>query len=170
MRKILKIICTAIGFLFCLFIFAFAVDETFTITTYYPSPYGVYKTLRLYPTDDILPTVSCNNGEMYYDNSENKFYGCSNTVWVELGSGGGGGVFGGMYEIGDDSGRPSSPVIACPANRPYLPSGSFTTCHCETANPFTSDCSCPSGFTDSPLGITMERDSAWWDEFHYCWK
>lgn len=41
-----------------------ATEETITLTTYYPSPYGVYKTLRIFP--DGRP-ATCQEGELYYD-------------------------------------------------------------------------------------------------------
>ncbi len=31
--------------------------ETLKITTYYPSPYGVFNTVRLFPTDNIDPII-----------------------------------------------------------------------------------------------------------------
>lgn len=43
--------------------------ETLTIATYYPSPYGVYKVLRLYPTGDFAPGTDCSaegEGAMTY--------------------------------------------------------------------------------------------------------
>lgn len=56
--------------------------EEITITTYYPSPYGVYKNLRLYPNDDSTPGGVCtNNGEMYFDGSEQTLYLCSSGIW-----------------------------------------------------------------------------------------
>ena len=63
-----------------------------TITTYYPSPYGVYKELRLNP----IPTASqppCNDnlkGTMYYDKNKDTLYVCSkdpasgNTGWIPV--------------------------------------------------------------------------------------
>ncbi|MFH1414026.1 MAG: hypothetical protein ABIG56_04190, partial [Candidatus Omnitrophota bacterium] len=39
-------------------------QDTLTITTYYPSPHGVYRTLKLHPSPQ---PVFCNEGEMYYD-------------------------------------------------------------------------------------------------------
>ena len=63
-----------------------------TITTYYPSPYGVYKELRLNP----IPTASqppCNDnlkGTMYYDKDKDSLYVCSkdpasgNTGWIPV--------------------------------------------------------------------------------------
>lgn len=66
--------------------FCFAA-ETVTITTYYPAPYGVYNVLRLFPNDSFTPGAACaNNGEMYYDSSDNQFYYCS-TNWKPLGGG-----------------------------------------------------------------------------------
>jgi hypothetical protein len=63
-------------------------DESITITTYYPSPYGVYKQMRLYPTDDIDPTAACSNkGEMYYDDTGtpgNQLYVCDGSAWQGL--------------------------------------------------------------------------------------
>ncbi|MBU0547379.1 MAG: hypothetical protein KJ710_07545 [Candidatus Omnitrophica bacterium] len=65
--------------------------EDITITTYYPSPYGVYKNLRLYPNDDNTPAAACaNEGEMYFDNSDSKLYVCSGSpgsyTWQAEGS------------------------------------------------------------------------------------
>lgn len=47
----------------------FAEDEKVTITTYYPSPYGVYGTLRLYPK---ATPADGQTGEMYYDQGKNR--------------------------------------------------------------------------------------------------
>ncbi|MDO9572698.1 MAG: hypothetical protein Q7J37_02295 [Candidatus Omnitrophota bacterium] len=67
----------------------FAAEE-FTITTYYPSPYGVYKSLRLYPHDENVPGGVCTNeGETYFDDSDSSLYMCSGTAgaytWVVAG-------------------------------------------------------------------------------------
>jgi len=48
MSKHIRIIGIGIFFLFALFSFAFCEEETFTITTYYPSPYGSYNELTTY--------------------------------------------------------------------------------------------------------------------------
>ena len=78
-----------IGLIFCRL--SPAADQI-TITTYYPSPYGVYKELRLNP----IPTASqppCNNnlkGTMYYDKDKDSLYVCSkdptsgNTGWIPV--------------------------------------------------------------------------------------
>ena len=41
--------------------------ETITLTTYYPAPFGVYKTLRLSPS---TPVDKPKEGEIYYDEQE----------------------------------------------------------------------------------------------------
>jgi hypothetical protein len=62
-------------------------SETLTITTYYPSPYGVYRNLKLSPSN--LPTNGVDRGVMYYDNSTNKLRYYDGTVWVNITDGGG---------------------------------------------------------------------------------
>ncbi len=54
-------------------------NEQISITTYYPSPYGVYSMLRLNPRTDISPGNPCSNeGEMaYLDDPTNQVYVCS---------------------------------------------------------------------------------------------
>ena len=65
----------------CSFTFA----ETLTITTYYPSPYGVYNTLRLYPT---TRPATCQEGDLYYDSGVKGLYMCKTTgtpgVWQTI--------------------------------------------------------------------------------------
>jgi len=76
-----KVLCLAA---FAFFITSVFAEDSITITTYYPSPYGVYKTLRLYPNDSNTPGNACSNrGEMYYDDSDNQVYVC-NGVWASL--------------------------------------------------------------------------------------
>jgi hypothetical protein len=66
-----------------------AFAEDITITTYYPAPYGVYKVLRLYPSDDFTLGNACNNnGELAYDNSDNQLYICRANTWQVAGGGG----------------------------------------------------------------------------------
>jgi hypothetical protein len=73
--------------------FLFA-EESITITTYYPSPYGVYKTLRLYPYHDDTHDsgdACTNQGEMYFNDSDGKLYVCGGTTtltWQPVGDGG----------------------------------------------------------------------------------
>lgn len=63
--------------------FAAANEETLTITTYYPSPYGVYKTLRLFPNTDtgFAPDAVCSineEGAMSYDSDTKQVLVCVN--------------------------------------------------------------------------------------------
>ncbi len=68
-------------------------NETMTIVTYYPSPYGVYKNLRLFPS----PAPACNSdseGTLYYDSTVNELKLCReattfpfNFYWQTLGQG-----------------------------------------------------------------------------------
>ncbi|MEW6008344.1 MAG: hypothetical protein AB1629_01770 [Candidatus Omnitrophota bacterium] len=61
--------------------------EELTITTYYPAPFGVYRQLRLFPRDDINLLNPCNNGDMFYRNTDNQFYFCTNGSWQAGGGG-----------------------------------------------------------------------------------
>ena len=60
-------------------------QEKITITTYYPSPEGVYKSMILHPHDDFDPSGSCSDGAMYYDDSEDRGYICEGGSWQVLG-------------------------------------------------------------------------------------
>jgi len=61
----------------------FAGEEFFTITTYYPSPYGVYNELQLYPHD--VPVTLCDapekRGTLFYNSTDNQIYTCKDTGW-----------------------------------------------------------------------------------------
>ncbi len=64
-------------------------QEQLTITTYYPSPYGSYNELQLYPHSS--PVTACNattRGTMYYDSDDNQIKVCDGTSWTNLGGGG----------------------------------------------------------------------------------
>lgn len=66
--------------------FAFAA-ETITVDTYYPSPYGVYNTLWLYPHDNTDPNGGCSTrGELYFDDSDNSIYYCDGANWIAVGT------------------------------------------------------------------------------------
>jgi len=64
-------------------------NETITITTYYPSPYGVYRNLEMYPSDE--PTVGVKPGVMYFNkyNSTLLIYINSTAKWQPVGAGSG---------------------------------------------------------------------------------
>jgi len=76
-------------FLICMFaIIGFAIaqnQDSLTITTYYPAPYGVYKNLRIYPST-AAPTAGLGQGLIYFDSSSGhdhlRYY--NNTGWVEI--------------------------------------------------------------------------------------
>ena len=71
-----------------LFVFA----EEITLTTYYPSPYGSYNELQLYPH---TTTTTCNSnarGTLYYDDATNQVMFCKQTApstysWQAVGGG-----------------------------------------------------------------------------------
>ena len=61
--------------------------EQLTITTYYPSPYGVYKTLRLFPFPDCGSVGGCQNGELCTQEGTGNFYICRSSSWELVGGG-----------------------------------------------------------------------------------
>ncbi len=78
MRRILTPVLALI--LFCLPV-ALGAQESVTITTYYPSPYGVYKNLRIFPSDEAPPACNANNtGLMYFSGN---FSGDSGSSYIE---------------------------------------------------------------------------------------
>ena len=78
-RLVAVVCCTAILGGLC---FAQSSEDSLTITTYYPSPYGVYKNLRLHPSDE--PKSGVDRGVMYYNSTENKLMYRNDTTWVNL--------------------------------------------------------------------------------------
>ncbi len=65
-------------------------NESITIVTYYPSPVGSYKILRLMPTDDIDPDSDMceRKGEMFFSEKNDCLYFCdSNKKWQPVGTG-----------------------------------------------------------------------------------
>ena len=59
--------------------------ESLTITTYYPSPYGVYRNLKLNPTAEEPTGPALSRGVMYYNDSENVIKYRNNEMWVDIG-------------------------------------------------------------------------------------
>ncbi len=78
---------------FLLFFFSICIfAEDITITTYYPSPYGVYNTLRLYPNNNAAAGDACTNaGEMFYNQTSNQILFCNGSTnkWQSMAAGGG---------------------------------------------------------------------------------
>ena len=78
-----------LSFILCSLSFAQAKPkETIVIETYYPSPYGVYQRLTMYPNTDFFPGTGCTlepEGEMYYDSLTYTLYICSGGItrkWI----------------------------------------------------------------------------------------
>ncbi|PIQ89074.1 MAG: hypothetical protein COV72_04930 [Candidatus Omnitrophica bacterium CG11_big_fil_rev_8_21_14_0_20_42_13] len=58
---------------------AFAQKEEINLSTYYPSPYGVYTSLRLFPGEGAASGESCQNeGELRFSAGESKVLVCKN--------------------------------------------------------------------------------------------
>ena len=78
-------------------------NETITITTYYPSPHGVYGILTLYPRDTQPDPANSRKGDLYYDegaedptNRPEGVYVFNGSVWTLTNLGGGGGASAGL--------------------------------------------------------------------------
>ncbi len=84
-----NLLCFLISFVFIFLAVSSIYAEQFTVSTYYPAPYGVYKQLRLYPTNDYTPGAACTGykGTMYYDDSDSHMYICDGNTWQALGGG-----------------------------------------------------------------------------------
>ena len=69
--------CVVVIFVGIFFSLAFA-QETLTISTYYPSPYGNYNELQLFPHTPIVTTCDATGeGTMYYDSTANDLRVCA---------------------------------------------------------------------------------------------
>lgn len=61
--------------MFILFAVSVCLAEEITLTTYYPSPYGVYSEMRLYPKNSpSMPCDSEREGLMFYSDGSNVLY------------------------------------------------------------------------------------------------
>jgi hypothetical protein len=151
-------------------------EETVTITTYYPSPYGVYNVIRLHP-DTKAEGAECKTGELYYENTGTAtrptgLYFCNDSErWERLGYKP---QFetGGMYQNGESQ---SIAATTCP-NGPQVSSRDpiHNPC-CENTNPLNNNkCGCPDGFIAVCMEDAIEppdtdgRDRR--DETCYCYK
>lgn len=80
MRRISRYVLPV--FFFLVFFATAALAEEITITTYYPSPYGSYNELQLYPHPTPVATCnSSNKGTMYYDSDDEHMYVCNGSAW-----------------------------------------------------------------------------------------
>lgn len=69
----------------------FAEEESFTITTYYPSPYGSYNELQVYRSVTYKPVnkdtlTNPKEGEMVYNASDDSIYVYNGSSWVAQGA------------------------------------------------------------------------------------
>ncbi len=81
MKKIL--LCLILVVINCGILFA----EEITITTYYPSPYGSYNELQLFPHNPAVAACPGSTGTIYYDSIANQLFFCNGTAWTLLGGG-----------------------------------------------------------------------------------
>jgi hypothetical protein len=56
-------------------------QETVTITTYYPAPYGAYRNLRVIPSAAAPPCDAANEGSVYFSSATHKLFVCQQ-LWV----------------------------------------------------------------------------------------
>lgn len=59
----------------------FSQEESVSVTTYYPTPQGVYSRLRLMPTICTTTGICARPGEMCFDSSINQLLVCQGTTW-----------------------------------------------------------------------------------------
>jgi hypothetical protein len=126
---------TLIACLVFLFSYNFlSADESLTITTYYPSPYGSYNELSANKLiiGGFVSSVSangvahfipvdlsgaCNEGEIYYDFSEHNFKYCDNShSWKTFGGLGGALLPGSLCGMHDASG--TTILVKCSGHTP----------------------------------------------------
>lgn len=67
-------------------------QETLTITTYYPAPFGVYTNLRLFPSSQPACAVANDEGVMYFDSASHQLMVCTGDAagrynWQGVGTG-----------------------------------------------------------------------------------
>jgi hypothetical protein len=88
LRKVLAFLPLAISFIPVSSFGQTNQSETLTIATYYPSPYGVYRNIRLYPSNEPTGTA-VSRGVMYFDNAKDTLRFYNNSGWVNISSGSG---------------------------------------------------------------------------------
>lgn len=78
MKKILYIfLSTFLTIVSCFFLpVVFSAQESITISTYYPAPYGVYKNIRFYPSATAPVCDSDSEGVTYYNSTVHLLRGC----------------------------------------------------------------------------------------------
>jgi hypothetical protein len=84
MTKFLKVILVMGFFILGFSVISFSQQENIIVTTYYPSPFGVYNELRLFPHSPGSACTPATAGTMYIDSTDGLLYICNgNTAtWV----------------------------------------------------------------------------------------
>lgn len=90
MRKYIILFLIIAG-LFILAAESFSAGEDITITTYYPSPHGVFMSLRLYPNPNPIECNAATAGSMYYGDTSGTGWICREKCpgvydWVDIAS------------------------------------------------------------------------------------
>ena len=110
--------------------------DSISITTYYPSPYGVYRNLRLFPSQQPAASSAQQNGTMYYNQSTNMVYFYNGASWLPFGGGGTGWALNGTKLYNTNSGNvgigTDNPTAALEING-AVKVGMATTCDAATA-------------------------------------
>jgi len=85
MKKIIPVFVFVMSFSFLTYCFAQYGNETITITTYYPSPHGVYGVLTMYPRDTVPDNPQ--QGDMYFNSGNNTLliYANQTAEWQPVG-------------------------------------------------------------------------------------
>ena len=121
MTKRISIVSMTVFFIFTLLILSFS-QENLTITTYYPSPYGSYNELQLFPHNPPGPCVAARRGTIYYDSVDSQIKVCDGASYVSIGGGGGGGA---CTLQNPPSSTPIPPIlqVTCPGTSKLIAGG-----------------------------------------------
>jgi len=147
--------------------FAQTINETITITTYYPSPYGVYRNLQLFPSDEPpADSPALQPGVMYFNKTEEKLFIYKNSTagWVPVGGEASAGdalvnSAHSQLDCTNAGGNVTDTDVGlkqCQFNAAVCPSGwarykAYSTLGSATCNACASSC-CGSGCTVGPRG------------------
>ena len=152
MIRAIKTITFVISGAFLFFSFAFSANEPeqLTITTYYPSPYGSYNELQLYPHDTAVTTCNqASKGTMYYyqdpsgDSAKDEVRVCSGDAAAGYG-------WEGISKFGS-SGAGNEKTH----NRSAAGSGISVGSGGGTANGFVGNVACPDGYAMTGIYLGM---------------
>ncbi|MGE5307632.1 MAG: hypothetical protein ACM3OC_00935 [Deltaproteobacteria bacterium] len=89
-------------------------EENITITTYYPSPNGIYRSLTLYPGNQ---PAAASNGMMYFDQGDRTVKYYNSTDWLTIGSLSSASV---IHVGGRNSGAGATLTVNCPAGKKFV--------------------------------------------------